>query len=292
MGDIGPQGLTGATGPQGPKGDTGDTGDTGPQGLTGSVGPQGPQGIKGDKGDTGAQGPQGLKGDTGDTGPQGPPITPPALLQANGGGYVLRLVDVDTGNSPVNILSVFKDYGAAGDPAIRVMCENGAAIYASSSGNSTSGAAIRADNNATGHYAIFANGAVRIDNADLTVNNGTKNFVQEYPGQPDKEIVYACLEGPESGTYCRGTSSLVNGQVEIPLPDHFAAVTSTKMRVTVQVTARGECSGLFVSEATPSRIVVKELAGGTSNAAFDYLVQGIRVGYEDRPVIRDREPKM
>jgi hypothetical protein len=122
---------------------------------------------------------------------------------------------------------------------------------------------------------------------DLTVH-GIKFFVQDHPTDLTKVIAYASLEGPEVGTYIRGTAQLVNGEVTIELPESFRLVTSEE-GLTVQVTPLEECNGLYVAEKSPTRIVVRELMGGKSNAKFDYLVQGIRKGYEGFQPIREKE---
>lgn len=114
---------------------------------------------------------------------------------------------------------------------------------------------------------------------------GVKFFVQEHPTDPTKEIAYAALEGPEAGTYVRGTACLVNGEAVIELPESFCLVTAEE-GLTVQVTLLEACNGLYVAEKSTERIVVRELLDGTSNAQFDYLVQGVRVGYEDYEPIR------
>ena len=119
---------------------------------------------------------------------------------------------------------------------------------------------------------------------DLTVH-GIKFFAQPHPEDPASVIAYAALEGPEAGTYIRGTAQLVNGEATIELPEHFALVTSAE-GLTVQVTLLEDCNGLYVAEKSPGRIVVKELRGGTSNARFDYLVQGVRKGYESLAPVR------
>jgi len=116
---------------------------------------------------------------------------------------------------------------------------------------------------------------------------GTKEFVQEHPADPSKEIHYAALEGGEAGTYVRGTGQLVNGEATIALPEHFALVTS-ESGLTATVTPQDECKGLWIARKSPSEIVVKELQHGTSNARFDFLVQGKRLGYEDFQVVRDK----
>ena len=114
---------------------------------------------------------------------------------------------------------------------------------------------------------------------------GTKNFVQLHPTDPTKEIVYTCLEGPEAGTYVRGSAELVNGQAVITLPDHFGMVTSTN-GLTVQLTPRGAWLQLYATAVSVNGITVRETEGRSGK--FDYLVQGVRLGYENLPVIRDR----
>ena len=46
-------------------------------------------------------------------------------------------------------------------------------------------------------------------NGTLTAN--AKNFVQNHPYDPSLEIVYTTLEGPEAGTFTRGSARLDNG---------------------------------------------------------------------------------
>ena len=120
---------------------------------------------------------------------------------------------------------------------------------------------------------------------DLVVS-GIKQFVHQHPIDSGKEVVYVSLEGPEVGTYVRGTAELLDGRTEIALPEHFALVTSEE-GCTVQLTPIGEWLQLYVVEKSVWRIVVQEANG--CNGQFDYLVQGVRAGYEDYSVLRDRE---
>lgn len=122
-------------------------------------------------------------------------------------------------------------------------------------------------------------------NGSLTVN-GTKSFVQPHPADPAREIVYTCLEGPEAGTYVRGSAEMVNGKTVITLPDNFSLVTSTN-GLTVQLTPRGTWLELYVTTATVTQVTVVEAQGRSGQ--FDYLVQGVRLGYENQPVIRERK---
>ncbi|MEA3358673.1 MAG: hypothetical protein U9R17_04610 [Thermodesulfobacteriota bacterium] len=116
---------------------------------------------------------------------------------------------------------------------------------------------------------------------------GFKGFAQPHPDDPSKQIVYVCLEGGESGVYVRGTSELKNGRIEIDLPEHFSLVAGEDS-LTVQVTPLGDCPGLFVQEKTPNRIIIRESQGGKSSIRFDYLVMGIRRGFENHKVIQEK----
>ncbi|MFC1679368.1 hypothetical protein ACFL2T_04080 [Elusimicrobiota bacterium] len=119
--------------------------------------------------------------------------------------------------------------------------------------------------------------------------NGTKSFVQADPTDPDKTLTYYALEGPEAGTYVRGTGRLVNGNAEVRLPEDFALTTSETAGLAIQVTPRGDCNGLYVASQNTSTIEVKELGAGRSNVAFDYFVQGTRKGFEELPVVREKD---
>jgi len=46
---------------------------------------------------------------------------------------------------------------------------------------------------------------------------------------------------------------------------------------------------LYVVSKSPTEIVVKELGGGTSDATFDFLVNGVRTDYEIYQAIQDRD---
>jgi hypothetical protein len=102
---------------------------------------------------------------------------------------------------------------------------------------------------------------------------GTKNFVEDHPTDPSKEIVYAAMEGGEAGTYVRGTAELINGKVVIDLPDHFGLVTAEK-GLTVQLTPRGEWLQAFVVSVSPQKLVLGEAK--RKNGKLDYIVQGVR----------------
>ncbi|MCZ6692010.1 MAG: hypothetical protein O7H41_20680 [Planctomycetota bacterium] len=139
----------------------------------------------------------------------------------------------------------------------------------------------------TGRWAAWFRGDVEV-RGDFDVS-GTKNFVMPHPEDPTKEIVFTALEGPESGVFVRGTSSLVNGEAVIDLPDVFGLASSSTAPVTVYVTPlSAESRGLAVVERSNKRIVVKELQKGQGNYEFDWVVYAVRVGFEDHQTIRAR----
>ena len=57
--------------------------------------------------------------------------------------------------------------------------------------------------------------------------------------------------------------------------------------LTVQVTLLEECNGLYVAEKSTEWIVVREVLNGTSDARFDFFIQGVRRGYEDFDPVRE-----
>jgi hypothetical protein len=119
-------------------------------------------------------------------------------------------------------------------------------------------------------------GSVTVEQ-DLVVY-GAKKFARPHPTDPQKMISYAALEGPEAGTYVRGTARLIGGEAIVELPEHFRLV-SAEDRLTVALTPLGQWLQLYVAEKSVTRIVVREV--GRRSGQFDYLVQGIRRGFED-----------
>jgi hypothetical protein len=75
-----------------------------------------------------------------------------------------------------------------------------------------------------------------IDNAGNAHFNGTlsaggaKTFAVPHPTDEGKNLVHACLEGPENGVFYRGEVTTANGMAEVTLPDYFDALTFTDDR--------------------------------------------------------------
>ncbi|WP_293653262.1 hypothetical protein [Thiolapillus sp.] len=117
---------------------------------------------------------------------------------------------------------------------------------------------------------------------------GSVNFVQNHPKEQDKVIVYAVPEGDEVATYTRGSAKLVDGEARIPLGETFKWVTNPDIGLTAHLTPVGEACVLYVAETSTSELLVK---GGTScsqGARFNYIVYGLRIGFEDTTVVQKK----
>ena len=124
-------------------------------------------------------------------------------------------------------------------------------------------------------------------NSDLTVT-GVKAFVQDHPEDDTKEIVYVALEGHEAGTYTRGNGQLDEGIATIKLPEVFSLVTNED-GLTAQITPRGPVqSMLYVESVTPKMLVVKSSDMNDGHVKFDFMINGVRAGFEDHQVIREK----
>jgi hypothetical protein len=115
--------------------------------------------------------------------------------------------------------------------------------------------------------------------------SGTKNFGVPDPADSNKAIYFSALEGPEAGTYYRGTAKTVGGEVVISLPGHFTRMTEPE-RMTVQLTPVGAPGQLYVASRSPEKLVIR-VADGSADLEFDYLVQGVRKGYLEFQVERE-----
>ena len=129
-------------------------------------------------------------------------------------------------------------------------------------------------------------GALGLDGVS-TDGNGSKQFVQNHPYDEDKVIRYKSLEGDEVGTYTRGSGSLVNGVARIALGKTFQWVTNPDIGLTAHLTPRGHAADLFVDSLSTTELVVRGAAG--SDAVFDYVVFGLRIGFEEQSVVADKQ---
>ena len=126
-------------------------------------------------------------------------------------------------------------------------------------------------------YGVYANGNLGA--------SGTKTFVEPHPTDPSKVIKFVSLEGPEAGTYFRGSSSTRGGACVIEVPESFRIVTDEE-GLTVQVTTVGSGAHAWVESESLDRIVVR----ASADTKLHYLVQGVRKAYRDfQPVVSGDE---
>lgn len=119
------------------------------------------------------------------------------------------------------------------------------------------------------------------------VGNGRVSFVQNHPTDPDRVIVYTAPEGDEVATYTRGTARLARGVARVTLGPTFALVTNPEVGLTAHLTPRGGWSELYVESLTARELVVRS-RDGRSDAAFDYVVYGLRIGFEETGVVQEK----
>ncbi len=113
---------------------------------------------------------------------------------------------------------------------------------------------------------------------------GVKYFIEPHPTDPTKQINYVSLEGPEAGTYFRGTARSSGGRAVIQIPEDFGIVTDDN-GLTVQLTPVGAFAQMYVESQDLNQIVVRS----SRDVTFHYLVQGVRKGYADLKPIRENE---
>ncbi len=121
-------------------------------------------------------------------------------------------------------------------------------------------------------------------NGSLQVS-GSKNFRISHPKDPTKDIVHACLEGPENAVYYRGESILQNRSRIIMLPDYFEDLVSDQGR-TILLTCLNGWSPLYVeNEIQNGKFVVKTTDIGDTNQKFYWEVKGVRKDIESLEVL-------
>jgi len=146
----------------------------------------------------------------------------------------------------------------------------------------TDNSSVLALTNSGGSSTIYLEGSTG------TIYKNTCSFRTTHPLHANKDITYCALEGPEAAAYTRGTGILINGKAHIDFPDHFSLIIS-RNTITVQLTPLSAGSrGLAVTHKDSTGFAVEELNNGTGNYEFDYLVQGVRKGYEDYEVVREK----
>ena len=138
-----------------------------------------------------------------------------------------------------------------------------------------------------GTEAGWDNWAHLADGTSAIIGMGAKNFVQNHPYDPGEEIVYSSLEGDEVGTYTRGSARLDKGVARVRLGETFAWVTNPDVGLTAVATSRGAAVALGIESLSTTELVVRG-PDGAPDVTFDYVVQGLRAGFERSSVVRPR----
>ncbi len=210
------------------------------------------------------------------------------VIGGNGAGFnngMLRLYN-SAGQTDAELYSnlngndeygVFTLYGANGSL-------NHAMSVFSSNGRSRGAQTWRDDQGAT-QVSVYINTSNQgVVEADI------KNFVMDHPLDADREIVYACIEGPEAAAYERGTAELVNGQAVVKFSEHFSLLANPTTMTVILTPRSANSQGLAALEYSSEGFVVKELRNGTASYSFDWEVKAVRKGFEDYQVVREKRP--
>jgi hypothetical protein len=118
---------------------------------------------------------------------------------------------------------------------------------------------------------------------------GGVSFIQNHPYDDSRVIVYSAPEGDEVATYTRGTARLENGEARVALGETFAWVTNPDLGLTAHVTPRSADAVVYVESVSTKELVVRNVTGFPGDAVFDFLVYGLRIGFEERAVLRPKK---
>jgi hypothetical protein len=119
--------------------------------------------------------------------------------------------------------------------------------------------------------------------------SGTKNFLIDHPDGSNRLLRYSAIESPEVLLKIRGVAQLNNGLADIVLPRHFTLVTEKYGDVMVQLTALGDCNGVYARDVKNSGFSICEMRDGESDVEVAWEVTAIRKGYLMLPVELDRK---
>ena len=142
----------------------------------------------------------------------------------------------------------------------KLVVNGGVAIGASYTGSTapTNGILIQGNagigtSSVSGYYALEVNGGL---------SASSKSFVIDHPTKENKQLVHACLEGPENGVYLRGKST----SDTIPVPDYWEGLVDLDT-MSVELTAIGSNQCLFVASMEANGDVV---VGSNTDEPLNY----------------------
>lgn len=136
-----------------------------------------------------------------------------------------------------------------------------------------------------------ATGWARVGSSSSKITgNGSVSFVQNHPDEPGNVIVYFAPEASEVAVYTRGSGRLTGGRGVVELDPTFEWVANPDLGLTAHLTPRDHAVPLAVESLSTTELVIE----GPDDVAFDYIVYGLRIGFEESSVVRpkDRDAKI
>jgi hypothetical protein len=124
---------------------------------------------------------------------------------------------------------------------------------------------------------------IGLDDNTGQIYRTVKSFVIDNPNDESKYLVHACIEGPEVAVYYRGESQLIDGEVEVELPNYFESLTHVDNR-TIQLTPITNESGLTdilsTSKIKDGKFKVNAILKTNPNQEFYWEVKAERKDIE------------
>jgi len=115
--------------------------------------------------------------------------------------------------------------------------------------------------------------------------DGAKNWVHDL--NSTHEAVYSSQESPQVRAVYEGQVNVDNGKLNVSLPYHFSeTVSDERPSLRVQATPHSLAT-VAVTERTDEWLVIE--ADSADTVEVDYRVTGIREGYEDKDVVREKK---
>lgn len=185
--------------------------------------------------------------------------------------------------------------------------DTGAGVWAAHFDTNSGSLELKGDLNVDGHYSLDGKIVMLHNGPNLQINWGhryavvavegllradggfqsaaPKNFCIPHPLKPsEKNLVHACIEGPEAAVYYRGESVLVDGEREVCLPSYFEALTRKESRsvlVTPRLSERGgAASALAVTDVKNGSFFVRAIDDRNPVQEFYWEVKGVRADIE------------
>ena len=172
------------------------------------------------------------------------------------------------GSVKVNNQYTFPTGVTASNDYVLTAQTDGTTAWAAAAGGGTPGGSdtqvqFNGGGNFEGDSALVWNSGTNVLTISGHLAATTKSFLIDHPTEPEKQLQYASLEGPENGVYVRGHT---NDSI-IDLPDYWTALVD-QGSITVQVTAKDFAQpNLFVSGVLNNKVYL--ISEGAVSACYN-----------------------